>query len=282
MRSLFCLLTLGLLSGCSSYEFFSNPSGVTTPTPVQLSEFATETANKDALNTGEYLIASVNYTNEKCHEFFNLLDRFKQDSSLLDQVITAGVAAGSPLIALKSAHAATVSILSSTLLFANQVNKSAADIYAFSSYKDQLKTHVFESMIAYQKSKGLDLIQSARYGVSVVDVALKDSCATQTVSLSDGNKIKVNLCKTQNFLQSKAPADLMIARGMAADYAALCSLSNMKKIITAALEKTQTGVTASSAGSPTTSATQPTTAAVRDVQDTANNNVVTSTSKPKR
>ena len=87
--------TAGLLAGCGF-----NPLGAEMPKPVTVAGYLHETttgsisANGEPLTAGEYLVASVSYTNEKCHEFFNNLEKLKQDSAFLDSLLTSVVATG--------------------------------------------------------------------------------------------------------------------------------------------------------------------------------------------
>jgi hypothetical protein len=75
------------------------------------------------------------------------------------------------------------------------------------------------------------------------------------VRLTGGTTIQVSRGGIKRFLESTDPADILIARSVATDYAALCSLANMKKIIVDALSKTKSAVTATAAGSPTSTIT---------------------------
>lgn len=253
-----CISSFVLLSGCGSTDFFSNPSGVGIPAPSTIRGYATETISGTTVNestgrrmpAGAYLIASVGYTNEKCHEFFDALEKYKQDSAFIDQIITAGIAAGSPLLALAGAPTgAAVARLTSSLSFANQVNKFSADVYAFGTFREQLKGHVFESMVSYQKSKGLDLLAKNRVGIQVLDEG--ETSTYTSVHLSNGSTIRLNPTRLREFFDSEEPVDLMVARNVAADYASLCSLANMKKIVVDALSNTTTQVRSGSIGSPT-------------------------------
>jgi hypothetical protein len=210
------------------------------PTPSTIAGYVKETedgtimdsANGQSLTAGEYIAASISYTNEKCHNFFNVLEHFKQDSELIDTVITAAVAAGSPLLALTSASKSTQALVVSGLTFGNQYNKAVADIFAFSAFKEQLMTHVFDGMAAYI-------------------AALKKSGANTVI---DSNRVN-----SSDFLASRDRKDLLIARSIASDYASLCSLATMRKIVGEALANTTTSVTteAKTAGAlqPSTSRT---------------------------
>jgi hypothetical protein len=91
-RSVMVVLAIAsLLGGCSN----SIDALTATPTPTQVSVFASETGSltvTDAdrvrpMYSSEYLLASINYTNQKCDEFFDKLARFQQDSSFVDKVL---------------------------------------------------------------------------------------------------------------------------------------------------------------------------------------------------
>src|SRR5271154_236119 len=85
------------MAGCSNID-----SLIATPTPAQVSQFASETGTLTVsdesgkprpMYSSEYLLASINYTNQKCDEFFDKLARFQQDSSLVDKVLASSIAA---------------------------------------------------------------------------------------------------------------------------------------------------------------------------------------------
>jgi hypothetical protein len=92
-------LPLGLiaLSGCSN----SVDALLATPTPTQVAVFASETGDLSVADvsgprrmySSEYLLASINYTNQRCDEFFNRLARFQQDSSFVDKVLPSSISA---------------------------------------------------------------------------------------------------------------------------------------------------------------------------------------------
>ena len=89
-----------LLGGC----FNSIDALVATPTPTQVAVFASETGTLTVTDaqgirpmvSSEYLLASINYTNQKCDEFFDKLARFQQDSSFVDKVLASSIAAATP------------------------------------------------------------------------------------------------------------------------------------------------------------------------------------------
>jgi hypothetical protein len=107
LRFLFLLLC-ACLGGCGAFEFFPNSTGVGIPSSANVRDYAIETvagATYEAkrgvtsrMSAGAYIIASVAHTNERCHKFFEALEKFKQDSEIIDKILTAGVAAGSPLL----------------------------------------------------------------------------------------------------------------------------------------------------------------------------------------
>ena len=271
-----------LVGGCSYVDFFSNPAGVGAPAPSALAQYVQSTAtesvfgeNGRGLTAGEYVVASLSYTNEKCHAFFDTLEHFKQDSKLIDNVITAAVASGSPLVAFGSS-AKAVARFTSITSFANQINGDLADIYAFSAFKEPLMTHVFTSMASYRRQNGLNLLTRGLVGLddfvptstgNAENIVYRNSdsqpsCRSYTANVAgppataNGAEtsigIQLNQCKFNEFLNSRQPSDLMVARNVAGDYASLCSLANMKKIVNESLVKTTTTVTGPDAASTKT------------------------------
>lgn len=218
-----------LLLGCGLAEFHENKGGVKHPGPATLAAFVAETESGSiidaqtgrGLTAGEYIVASIVYTNEKCRHFFDLLEHFKQDSSLIDKVITAAIASGSPLLAIKGSKEA-VAAVTSALSFANQYNKFYADIFAFSGYKEQLMKHVLDSMASTLHEGNWDKYIAKRLTGEV------EFCDKVTTS--------------NRFMCSRTSVDLMIARSFAADYASKCSLAHMRQITQKALENTETKV----------------------------------------
>jgi len=259
----FALPVCLFLSGCSSFEFFSSQTGVGVPSPSVVRDYQAETVLESTgsttpmhLTAGRYIIASVGYTNNKCLKFFDLLEKFKQDSELVDKVITAGIAAGAPLLALAGVTSgADVARITSELALGNQVNKYASDIYAFNTFREQLKGHVLDSMDSFQKKKGIDLFFQSRVGILNLDAGTGQDLVD--ITLGDGSRFKGSLKRLNRFLNSEEPEDLMIARDVASDYASLCSLASMRKIVVEALASTKTGISGSGAGAPTNTATSP-------------------------
>jgi hypothetical protein len=77
------------------------------------------------------------------------------------------VASGSPLLALSASVSKEAVANVTSLSAANLINKQAGDIYAFATYRESLKTHVFEALADFQAKKGLDILTQARYGIYV-------------------------------------------------------------------------------------------------------------------
>jgi len=264
VRRLLALVAISItpfIHGCSAFTFFSNSSGVGIPPPTAARDYAIEIATGASnpeqpghlMKAGLYLIASITHTNEKCHQFFEVLERYKQDTDFVQKVLTAGIAAGSPLLALAgSSTAADVARFTSQVAFASQTAGLAADVYAFSAFKEQLKDHVFQSMASYQQSKGIDLMLMDRVGVEFYD-----QNTTRFTLKINGVDRHINADRFRRFMESEDPDALLIARTVAVDYSSLCSLANMKKIVVDALSKTRTEVEASAPGSPPKTNTQP-------------------------
>ena len=250
MRRAIVLVACGLLAGCSDGIFGSKFNGVGTPAPATLSDFSTATVNESgSLTPGDYLIASLSYTNEKCHEFFDRLESFKQDSAYVDRLLNALSIAAVPLID-PAASAATVKAVSTGFDLATSLNNTTADIYAFAAYKEKLKRHVFQQMAAYQRRKNLDLLQYLKVG-------LIDPSQPVTTKIR-GRDVPITTAAVGPFLNERTPSNLMIARSVAADYASLCSLSNMREIVSQALDSTTSGVDSgsSSLAAPATPVTK--------------------------
>jgi hypothetical protein len=200
------------LVGCGVQDFYENKGGVGALTPAAVTTYFNATgAISDAkgrrLTAREYLIASIAHTNERCINFFNVLEHYKQDASLIDSVISAAVLAGAPLLA-PVITAKNVAGFTSALTFANTYNKSAAQIFAFSDYKEQLMAHVFGAMQSY--------VENLHYP-NIKITAFNDSTISETERL-------------------------MVARSMASDYASLCSLAQMRQIVSGALNKSETKI----------------------------------------
>ncbi len=123
-----CAAAIGglLAAGCGLPAFIANPVGVGAPTPANIASYVDETeigstikGSASPVTTGEYLIASISYTNEKCHDFSDTLERFKEDSSLIDKVLTAAAAVGSPLFAASAASGTMIAKFTGILNSAN-------------------------------------------------------------------------------------------------------------------------------------------------------------------
>ena len=263
-KHLLAAIAGSLAAACGLLSNEVGNTGVGIPTPAQIATYYKATAEGMILDSsgrritvGEYLLASLTYTNEKCHLFFERLEAFRQDSQFLDQVLTAAVASGSPLLALSaSVSKEAVANVTSGLAAANLLNKRAGDIYAFATYKESLKTHVFEALADFQAKKGLDILTQARYGVYVY-TSEDGSTATVTLNTEPPRSIRIDKRRAAAFIDSDLPMDIMIARSMATDYAAICSLANMRRIVAESLAVTKTiANTTGNPSAPTTTKTK--------------------------
>ncbi|MGY8705156.1 hypothetical protein RAD16_05365 [Bradyrhizobium sp. 18BD] len=211
-RHAWLLLALSLAS-CQSAETL-----VATPTPAQVSQYASEAGSitvTDANGTrrmfsSEYLLASVNYTNQRCDEFFDLLTRYNQDSSFVDKILAASITAATPLMASYGVGANAVAVTGATIAYAQNVNKFASEIYAFSPYSGQLKRHVKQQMADYVKNMKSDWAKGR----------LQESACVSTGGCF-------------NELER-----LVVVRGRAQQYANICSVANMRAIIDSSLAVT--------------------------------------------
>jgi hypothetical protein len=193
------------VSGCSMSAF-----GPPEVKPVDVVNYYHETVRDTGeLNAGEYLLASITYTNDNCHKFFDHLARVKEDSRFLDDALTAGMAAGAPLMATYNVAARTVATVTAGVAFGNSLNKSYADIYLFAEFKNELQPLVFIEM-----GKVLE-----RYGLTGAAHAW-----------STGHELP-------RYLTSREAAAMIFARNIATDYASKCSLSNMRTLIAVSLNK---------------------------------------------
>lgn len=197
------------LAGCSGIQnFYEHKAGVGIPPPATIAEYASRTVQDSAkLGAGEYVAASISYTDEKCRIFFDLLEHYKQDSTLIDSVITAAIAAGSPLLAL-GASKEVLAVTTSSLSFANQYNKAAAEIFGFTTFKEQLMKHVLQGLDVYKTKTVYDRLEVYRRG------------------------------NGRPFNNSRELSDLLLARSISAEYASLCSLAEMRRIVGEALNAT--------------------------------------------
>lgn len=281
-RQLAAAVTGGLLlSGCSYADFFENPKGVGIAPPSAITQFVAETTSATivdgsgrSLTAGEYLLASVAYTNEQCHEFFDTLERFKEDNKLLNKVMSAALSAGVPLFGF-SEGSKSFTRFAKAIAFATQANTDIADIYAFATFKEHLKTHVADAMTSFRQKNGISTLTRSLIGVNDFEAvsnnkvnpidyryngpascppAYKTSVTYQNASSDkDEGTVEYELdrCRLNSFLESHDPVHLVIVRNIAAEYASLCSISHMKKITNDAFNATKTGVTG-----PDTSSTE--------------------------
>lgn len=214
MSRLFLIPFFSLLSGCAG----SLDALVETPTPAQVSIFASETgsltvsdhAGMRPMYSSEYLIASINYTNQKCDQFFDRLARFQQDSSFVDKVLASSISAATPLMTTYGVGAAAVSTTAATISYAQNLNKFASEIYAFAPYASQLKRHVKDQMDAYLKGISADWKMGR----------LQNAACTSTGGC-------------YNELER-----LVMVRGRAQQYANICSIANLRAIVDSSLANT--------------------------------------------
>jgi hypothetical protein len=160
--------------------------------------------------SSEYILASVNYTNQRCDEFFDLLARYHQDSSFVDKLLAASITATTPLLASYGVGANAVAVTGATIAYAQNVNKFASEIYAFSPYAGQLKRHVKQQMADYLRNMSSDWRKGR----------LQEAACTSTGGCF-------------NELER-----LVVVRGRAQQYANICSISNMRAIIDSSLANT--------------------------------------------
>lgn len=233
-----------LLGGCGQLSNEFGHNGVGIPAPTEIAAFYEETDKGSALSkgrrlkAGEYLLTSLTYTNEKCHVFFEKLEAFKQDSEFLDKVLTAAIAAGSPLLSL-NASAEAIANVTSGIASASLLNQHKTDIYAFATFKESLKQHVIAEMADFQAKRGLDLYAQWEMGV-VPDYVEQGGIKKLALRTNPQTYINVSEPKAVSYLKSDSPSHLLLARSIAADYAAICSLANMRRIIEASLNVTTT------------------------------------------
>jgi hypothetical protein len=277
------------LNGCSYADLFDRPKGVTTPQPSQIAQYVsqTETGATDGttgrrITAGEYLVATLGYTNESCHAFFDVLERFKDDNSLFGKVLDAAAAAGTPLLGYVAGSDEALRFASSVTL-GKQINTSLGEIYTYVAHRDQLKRHVLQAMSDFRQINGLSLLTRSLIGLNEftrstsrkynpIYYGEKDggNCSGEALAIDlpttpskDGKAVtaysyQIDQCKLNSFLRSSAPIHLLVARNIATEYASLCSLSNLKTIIGDALSKTKSEVkTPDSSATTTVSASDP-------------------------
>jgi hypothetical protein len=178
--------------------------------------------------SSEYLLASINYTNQRCDEFFDLLARFNQDTSFVDKILASSITAATPLLASYGVGANAVAVTGATIAYAQNINKFASEIYAFAPYAGQLQRHVKQQMAEYLTNTRSDW-QSGR---------LQDSACVSTGGCY--NEIE----------------RLVVVRGRAQQYANLCSLANMRAIIDSSLAITDSKCTPPSGSVATAAAAE--------------------------
>lgn len=281
-----CAAAIGglLAAGCGLPAFIANPVGVGAPTPANIASYIDETeigstikGSASPVTTGEYLIASISYTNEKCHDFFDTLERFKEDSSLIDKVLTAAAAVGSPLFAASAASGTMIAKFTGILNSANQLNNNYRDIYTFKEFQEPLHTHVFDLMADFRKKNGLSTLTRSLVGVKMFETDSSAAAAIDPVTVSHGmtytksacdiktlisaptktdanntEEVHMDGCRMNDFLQSREAINLMIARNIATEYASLCSISTMRSIVYQALHATKSEVKAPDSTAPQT------------------------------
>jgi hypothetical protein len=203
------------VAGCSNIDNL-----IATPTPAQVSGYASETGTLTVTDetgkprpmySSEYLVASINYTNQKCDEFFDKLARFQQDSSFVDKVLASSIAAATPLMAAYGVAANPVAITAASVSFAENVNKFTSEIYTFAPYASQLKRHVKDQMTDYLKQMS-----------------------------SDWNlgRLTSSACSTTGGCYNEVER-LVVVRGRAQQYANICSLANLRAIVDSSLSNTK-------------------------------------------
>jgi hypothetical protein len=215
LRSLIIAACL-LLCGCGK----AVDALIAPPKPQDISQYATETGVvvvtdsrgiTRQMYSSEYLLASINYTNQKCDDFFDQLARFNQDSSFVDKVLAASITAATPLMATYGVGANAVALTAASVAYAQNLNKFASEIYAFAPYATQLRRHVKEQMTEYLKGISADWRRGR----------LQDNACIQTGGC-------------YNELER-----LVVVRGRAQQYANICSLANIRSIIDSSLANTQ-------------------------------------------
>ncbi len=208
------------LAGCGA-----NITGVGVVAPADVRAYYQETATESGdLTAGEYLVASIAYTNGRCHEFFDQLAKLKEDSNFLDQVITAGIAAGVPLATAYSVGATTVAAWAGGAGVVNELQKDAANIYLFAEFKEELKPLVFREMQSFMVKNKLAGILDVTLGFRSLDELPREERVADPA-------------RVQAFLDSQSPRALIVSRNIATDYAAKCSLANMRTLIADSLQK---------------------------------------------
>ena len=221
----FVVLAFCGLCGCSDQL-----SPVTAPTTTAVSVYATETNSMSVSNrqmySSEYLIASIYYTNQKCDEFFDMLAQNQQDTNFIDKVLTAAIAAGTPLLASAGVSAKATAAVASSISFANNINKFKSEIYAFAPHASNLRRHVKDQMTIFATKLKADW---------------QDGYLKKTICIGD----------CTNELERR-----IYVRGQSQAYANICSLANMRSIVESSLANTQSKCTEKSSTTALADATQ--------------------------
>jgi hypothetical protein len=207
-------LASALLAGCSSQ--FDN---LAAPTPTQVSTYASETGKlmvfdgtkERQMYSSEYLLASINYSNQRCDEFFDKLARYQQDSSFADKVLASAIAAGTPLLAVYKASEAAIATTGAALALTQNVNKFASEIYAYSAHAGQLRRHVKDQMADFLKNREGDWTNG---------------------------RLKLETCKAVGGCYNELER-MVFVRGQAQAYANICSVTNLKAIVESSLSNTK-------------------------------------------
>jgi hypothetical protein len=208
-------IAVGLLTGACSSQF----DNLSTPTPAQISTYASDSARVTVFDGGkerqmyssEYLLASINYSNQRCDEFFDKLARFQQDSSFADKILASAIAAGTPLMAAYKVGETTIAATGAALALTQNVNKFASEIYAYSAHAGQLRRHVKDQMADFLKNREGDW--------------------------SNG-KLKLETCKAVGGCYNELER-MVFVRGQAQAYANICSVTNLKAIVESSLSNTK-------------------------------------------
>ena len=157
MRVVFVFAYLLLASGCSSLLDID-----TTPEPAKVAAYtkeigiaANEMKTLGYVKPTDYLLASIAYSNAACDQFFDHLARLRDDSKLIDRVISSAIGSGGSLMAAFEAGKVatrTTAIVLASLTAANDVNKLIGEIYFFSKYAGALRYQVRKQMSAHVQS----------------------------------------------------------------------------------------------------------------------------------
>ena len=194
-----------LLAGCSSILEYS-----TEPTPARVASYVTEIATATQPVPGmtplAYLYGGIAYTNRACDVFFDNLTRLRDNSRLIDTVISTAIASGSSLMAAFNAgKVKEAAVVAASLASVNLVNQSVREIYFFTKYAGSLRAQVRDQMRKY--------LSDESDGLAGIIAELKS------------NRID-------------SPERWIIARAGAEAYAQLCSITNIHQIVETAIGAT--------------------------------------------